>query len=71
MLEYIGPRKWVDETLAHNKIKGTFVFSSTKRINEAVLGDLPEFIAEDKYGKPTFQRIAEALARDPNAKKFD
>jgi hypothetical protein len=44
VLEYVGPRRWVAETLARNSVKGTKIISEDCFISEAVIGDYPEIL---------------------------
>jgi hypothetical protein len=44
IMEYIGPRKWVMETLSKRIVKGTYFVSPGRYISEAIIGDLPEII---------------------------
>ena len=43
VLEYVGEREWVEDTLARNAVKGSW--SCTRgMIREAVVGDFPEVV---------------------------
>ena len=44
ILEYTGPRSWVEKTIAGNIIKGSQKFGGDKIIREAILGDFPEIV---------------------------
>ena len=44
ILEYVGPRSWVESTLANNAVKGTQRFG-VGRIDSAILGESPQVIA--------------------------
>jgi hypothetical protein len=44
IIEYIGPRKWVSETISKRIVKGTYFVSEGRYISEAIIGDLPEII---------------------------
>lgn len=44
ILEYTGPRSWVEKTISGNIIKGVQSFGKDKTIREATLGDFPEII---------------------------
>jgi hypothetical protein len=46
VLEYIGPRKWVESTLAQNAVKGTREFGGQCSIREATIGAYPEVVGE-------------------------
>ncbi len=51
IIEYIGPRKWVMETLSKRIVKGTYFISPGRYISEAVIGDLPEIIQDGREVK--------------------
>lgn len=47
VLEYVGPRSWVESIIAHNAVKGVMLVGSKHEgtkgtIREAILGDFPE-----------------------------
>jgi len=49
VLEYEGPRAWVEQTLSKNVIKGTCNFNNgICFIREAILGDFPAVVQEIK-----------------------
>ena len=43
IVEYVGPRAWVEETVAAS-IQGTKVISKDKKINAATIGAYPEIL---------------------------
>ena|SRR5215216_1107607 len=45
ILEYIGPRDHIENTLAHNAVKGTKEFGKSA-IREAIIGDFPEILSD-------------------------
>lgn len=47
MLEYEGPRNWIEATLAQNAVKGTKNFGPGV-IREAIVGDFPAVVEEVK-----------------------
>ena len=47
VVEYIGQRKWVEETIARS-IKGTKIVSGFGQIRAATIGDYPELLSEAK-----------------------
>lgn len=47
VLEYIGPRSWIESTMAGNGVKGERRIDSNKIIREAVLGQSHEIIQKD------------------------
>ncbi len=48
VLEYVGPRSWVESTLENNAVKGIKVLGNGATIREAILGDFPEIVEEEK-----------------------
>lgn len=60
VLEYEGPREWVEQTLSKNVIKGTCTFNNGSCfIREAILGDFPAVVEEEKesvYKRPDISR---------------
>jgi len=48
VLEYEGPRDWMEATLAQNAVKGTKNFGNGCVIREATLGDFPVVVEEKK-----------------------
>lgn len=51
VLEYEGPRDWVESTLANNTVKGTKTFQKggdIYYIREAIVGDFPAIVEEVK-----------------------
>ena len=45
VIEYIGPRSWVEKTLS-NSLKGTFEPAMGKRICAVTVGDYPEMLVK-------------------------
>jgi len=43
VIEYVGPRSWVEATMAH-AIKGTLAVAEGKRICAVTIGDYPEIL---------------------------
>jgi len=48
VLEYVGDRKWVEAVLEQRAIKGTKNIENGGIIREAILGDFPEIVEEQK-----------------------
>ena len=49
VLEYEGPRDWVEQTLSKNVMKGSCTFNNGSCfIREAILGDFPAVVEEVK-----------------------
>jgi len=48
VLEYEGPRDWVEATLAQNAVKGTKNLGNGCVIREAIVGDFPVIVEEIK-----------------------
>ena len=48
VLEYEGPRDWVEETLAQRGVKGTKDLGRGWVIREAIVGDFPVVVEEKK-----------------------
>jgi len=44
VLEYVGPRSWVETTMSRNAVKGTHLVSPGCWIREATIGDFPEIL---------------------------
>lgn len=44
ILEYVGPRSWVEKTMEANAVKGTHHLGHGQWIKEAILGDYPEML---------------------------
>lgn len=51
ILEYSGPRQWVEKTMERNAVKGTRHFGRGQIIREGVLGDYPEQLGGDLNGE--------------------
>ena len=51
VLEYSGPRTWVEQTLERNAIKGTFTTENGGRITSAILGTFPEILTQKDLSK--------------------
>lgn len=45
VIECIGPRSWVEKTMAHS-IKGTFAVAEGKSICAVTVGDYPEMLVQ-------------------------
>jgi len=52
VLEYEGPRIWLESTLANNAVKGTKILGNGATIREAILGEFPEIVEEEKKTRP-------------------
>jgi hypothetical protein len=48
ILEYVGPRSWVEKTIAASSVKGERQISTNCVIREAVLGTFPEVVEANK-----------------------
>ena len=51
ILEYEGPRGWVETTLSRREIKGEFRFggdSNPRIIREAIIGEFPAFLRREE-----------------------
>ena len=48
VLEYEGPRDWIEATLAQNAVKGTKNLGNGCVIREAIVGDFPVVVEEEK-----------------------
>lgn len=48
VIEYVGPREWVDEQIDRRGVKGTFKLPNKPncQIREAILGETPELWME-------------------------
>lgn len=59
VLEYEGPREWVETTLAANAVKGTKDLGNGCVIREAIVGDFPVVIEslEEVTVEPTAREI--------------
>lgn len=44
ILEYVGPRSWVEKTLANSAVKGEKRLDDNTKITAVVLGEFPEII---------------------------
>lgn len=53
VLEYVGPRKWVESTLEANYVKGTKHFQNGGRIRDGIIGNWPESLGADPSGEVT------------------
>ncbi len=59
VLEYEGPRDWMEATLAQNAVKGTKDLGNGCVIREAIVGDFPVVVEEEKelpYRRPDVSR---------------
>lgn len=65
VLEYEGPRSWVEETLAApHAIKGTATFNGgTCFIREAILGDFPTVVEQIKKAYVLTEKEAKFMER--------
>ncbi len=62
VLEYVGPRDWVEQTLSKNVMKGSRTFNNgTCHIREAFLGDFPEIVEEEEKTRPAEHLTLEEL----------
>lgn len=49
ILEYVGPRDWVEDTIDRCYVKGTWSPSAGKSIRSAIVGEYPEILtAQDE-----------------------
>lgn len=55
VLEYEGPRDWIEKTLANNVVKGTKDFGRGYTIREAIVGDFPTIVEEVKKEKLPYE----------------
>lgn len=56
ILEYSGPRKWVEECIAKRSVKGIYVLSENKSISEGIIGEYPEIFkkGENKHEEKVY-----------------
>ena len=47
VIEYVGPRSWVEQTVARS-IHGTMVVGSDKEIRAATIGTYPEILNDNE-----------------------
>jgi hypothetical protein len=56
IIEYVGPRGWVEETVAR-AVQGTRIVSPGKVINAATLGTYPEILQQEQTPAPEAQDL--------------
>ena len=63
VIEYVGPRKWVEETVARS-VHGTKHFSAPERsIRAATIGAYPEVL--EQPGSELLDKMADMLEKEP------
>jgi hypothetical protein len=56
VLEYEGPRSWVEDTLGHRGIKGEFRFPGKEAIiREAIIGEFPAILEKEEDSAQAIQ----------------
>lgn len=50
IVEYVGPRSWIEKTLEHS-IQGTINISPSGTIKTAIIGSYPEILNRPKKGE--------------------
>ena len=63
VLEYEGPRDWVEKTLAQNAVKGTRNIGNGCVIREAIVGDFPAVVEEIKKAYTLTDKEAKFMER--------
>lgn len=51
VLEYEGPRSWIEKTLKMRAVKGERDFINEGVIKEAIVGEIPTILSEKEDGK--------------------
>ncbi len=51
VMEYVGSRKWVEETLSRNGVKGTYALGNGNSIKSAIIGEFPDIFIQPETKK--------------------
>lgn len=67
VLEYVGPRDWIDGMIVRRQVKGTKVYGPNNQmsISEAIVGDVPTLVAPatsgEAHGSPSWPGEGEVV----------